>query len=168
MSAKTDVRVLIKELEKSLAVLDKMHAFYESYTKTLPPASQRTTENAIVLAEILTNFYTCLETIFLRISQFFENSLRKDRWHQDLLEKMTLSIENLREAVISDSAAKHLAEFLRFRHFRRYYFTFEYDPDRLEMLRIKYETTFLMVKSDLNRFLLFLDNLSSSSDHSPP
>ena len=32
------------------------------------------------------NYCTCLETIFLRISQHFENRLDPARWHNDLLQ----------------------------------------------------------------------------------
>jgi hypothetical protein len=55
-----------------------------------------TRENRIVLAEIIANYYTCLETIFLRVSQHFENNLAAERRHQDLLEKMTIDIDGVR------------------------------------------------------------------------
>jgi len=35
----------------------------------------------LAAAGLLENYYTCAETIFVRISQFFENSLSKERWH---------------------------------------------------------------------------------------
>lgn len=38
----------------------------------------------------------------LRISQFFENSLKPHKWHSDLLCKMTIDIEGVRKAAISD------------------------------------------------------------------
>lgn len=41
-----------------------------------------------------------LSTLFLRISQFFENSLESSRWHTDLLDKMTLHITGIRERVV--------------------------------------------------------------------
>jgi len=66
--------------------------------------AHRTRENAIVVAEILTNYHTCLETAFLRISQFSENSLDPERWHNDLLDKMLLGIDGIRPAVLSEAA----------------------------------------------------------------
>ena len=42
------------------------------------------------MATLIESNYTCAETILLRISQYFENSLSDQRRHKDLLEKMTL------------------------------------------------------------------------------
>ena len=81
---------------------------------------------------MLENYYTCLETIFLRISQSFENHLESARWHNDLLQKMTLETEGVRTAAVSDEAFPPLFELLKFRHFKRYYFELEYDWDRLD------------------------------------
>ena len=41
----------------------------------------RTPISALIVAGLLENYYTCLETIFLRISQSFENNLNSARWH---------------------------------------------------------------------------------------
>ena len=54
--------------------------------------------------------YTALETLFLRVSQFFENRLAPDRWHSDLLEKMTLEVPGIRQPLI----ARDLDDFDRF------------------------------------------------------
>ena len=56
----------------------------------------KTPVSALIIAGLLENYYTCLETIFLRISQHFENRLGSDRWHRDLLQKMTLEIKGVR------------------------------------------------------------------------
>lgn len=47
----------------------------------------RTPISALIVAGLLENYYTCLETIFLRISQSFENNLDPARWHNDLLQR---------------------------------------------------------------------------------
>ena len=39
----------------------------------------------LIVAGLLDNYYACLETVFLRISQFFENELSSDHWHADRL-----------------------------------------------------------------------------------
>jgi hypothetical protein len=91
----------------------------------------RTQNAALIVAGLIENYYTCLETVFLRISQFFENTLDPERWHTDLLEKMTLQIEGVRLPAVSQSNYTNLMELLKFRYFRRYYFELEYDWDRL-------------------------------------
>jgi hypothetical protein len=85
-----------------------------------------------------------------------KNSLAAARWHQDLLHKMTLRVEGVREAVVSDTTAATLLELLTFRHFKRYYFQFENDWDQLDYLRKKFEQTRAAVPADLERFEHFL------------
>ena len=61
--------------------------------------------------------YGILENYFLRVSHFFENSLPSDRWHQALVEKMTLDIPDLRPALLTDNEARRdTMEMVRFRH----------------------------------------------------
>jgi hypothetical protein len=119
----------------------------------------RTQNAALIVVGLLENYYTCLETAFLRISQFFENTLDPERWHTDLLEKMTLHIEGVRVPAVSQANYPHLLELLKFRHFRRYYFELEYDWDRLDFLVKKMKQAHPGVKQDLERFLAFLDRL---------
>lgn len=67
-----------------------------------------------MIANLLSGWYACLETQFLRISRFFENPLAAERWHQDLLEKMTLDLPGIRQAVIHSDTAVLLGELLPF------------------------------------------------------
>ncbi len=119
------VRDLIKIIEKNRKVLQRLDDFYTEFVNKREDISKRETSQAIVIADILVNYYTCLETIFLRISQFFGNHLRENKWHMDLLENMTLEIDDIRSAVISEETCRILMELLKFRHFKRYYFEFE-------------------------------------------
>ena len=120
----------------------------------------RTPVSALIIAGLLENYYTCLETIFLRISQHFENRLGSERWHQDLLERMTLEIDGVRLAAISEAASAPLLELLRFRHFKRYYFELEYDWDRLDFLVGKLRQAHPLVTRDLARFRGFMGALA--------
>lgn len=120
----------------------------------------KTERSALMVAGLLENYYTCLETIFLRISQFFENNLRAERWYSDLLERMTVNIEGVRRAVVSPDNYPKLLELLKFRHFRRYYFELEYDWDRLEFLKKKLVQAHPVVMADLERFDEYLDELN--------
>ena len=115
----------------------------------------RTPISALIVAGLLENYYTCLETIYLRISQSFENRLEAARWHNDLLQKMTLEIEDVRTAAVSDEAFSPLFELLKFRHFKRYYFELEYDWDRLDYLVTKLRQAHPLVTRDLERFVRF-------------
>ena len=119
----------------------------------------KTPMSALIVAGLLENYYTCLETIYLRISQSFENKLDPARWHNDLLQKMTLEIEGVRTAAVSEATFSPLFELLKFRHFKRYYFELEYDWDRLDFLVTKLRQVHPLVTRDLERFVRFASAL---------
>ena len=100
----------------------------------------------------------------MRISQFFENHLSQDRWHADLLEKMTLRIEGTRDAVISDTTAAALSELMKFRHFRRYYFEMVYDWDKLDYLQKVFTRGRNAVPGELTTFQTFLQGLLGKAE----
>ena len=150
---------LVEEIRKSRIMLGKIDSFYQEFKDNDLTVLGKKRASAIVMAEIMVDFFTCLETLFLRIAQFFENSLRKDKWHSELLHKMTLEIEGARKAVISDETYSILLEFLKFRHFKRYYFEFDYDWDKLEFLEKKYRQVKPLLDEDMKSFEGFLNKL---------
>lgn len=156
----------IRELAAAVALherrLEAVHLNLEKALSNEIPRLGRTPISALIVAGLLENYYTCLETIFLRISQHFENRLGPDRWHQDLLQKMTLEIEGVRVAALSEAASAPLLELLRFRHFKRYYFELEYDWDRLDFLVAKLRQAHPLVTHDLARFREFMGALDPS------
>ena len=163
MSIADDLRTLIGEIDSHLAVLKKISDFYDEHSAKAG-GQEQSVENAIILSDIFVNFYTCIETVFFRISQYFENSLDGTKWHKDVLKKMTLSIPGIRERVISDDTYRDLEEILRFRHFKRYYFDFNYDWDRLELVRKKFLSTRLSVRKELTAFREYLYTLVEETE----
>ena len=123
------------------------------------PRLGKTPRAAVLIAGLLENYYTCAETVFVRISQFFENNLDDRRWHKDLLERMTLEIEPVRPRVISQPVKDDLVEIMRFRHFRRYYFGTAYDWERLDALVTRCDRLHPILLTDVREFLSFLDAL---------
>jgi len=152
---------LESEIADTMTALKKMESFYGNLKDTL--SDNNDPRNAITLSEIFVNYYTCLETIFFRISTFFENNLPKDRWHAELLLKMKLSINGIRQAVISDQTYHILDEFRRFRHFKRYYFQFLYDWDKLDFLQKKFEQLLDSIHEEFGLFLNFFVSVKNSS-----
>ncbi len=147
---------LIGEIHKTRLMLKKIDFFYREFKESDFKVLGKKRTTGIILAEILTDFYTCVETLFLRISQFFENSLKPDKWHSELLRKMTIDIEGVRKAAISDQTYPILVELMKFRHFKRYYFEFDYDWDKLEFLEKKYNDVRYLLNKDLDAFESFL------------
>jgi len=159
MNVSNNIELLKTEVSKTLEVLGKSEKLYDEMKPLF--SDKNDLRNGIVLAEIFVNYYTCLETVFFRISSFFENNLSKEKWHSELLRKMTLEIEGIRPRAISDSTYRILDEFRRFRHFKRYYYDFNYDWDKLEFLQKKFETLSVEIKNDLSEFISFLNNLDA-------
>jgi hypothetical protein len=156
-----DARGLMIELDRIRSVVDSLSARLVRFRSESLPVLGRTDISANFAAQLLDNTYTALETLFLRVSQFFENSLTRDHWHADLLDKMRIRIPGMRERLISDEVHSLLLELLRFRHFRRYYFDVELDWYRIDYLLGIYDRALPLVRRDIDRFKEFLDGLAA-------
>jgi len=160
MNLETNIQTLRSEINKSLSVLARIEDYIVDFQQQ---KLKRTSglDEAMIVTQALTNYYTCIETLFFRISKFFENNLDKKQWHHSLLKKMTLEIEDIRPKVICESVYQGLLELLKFRHFSRYYFELDYDWDKLRFLLKKFNDIHIQVKTDLSEFDCFLNTLLS-------
>ncbi len=152
----SEVEILVAEIQKNLEVADRLRNFIDATELHELVMLGKTPATALMMASMVENYYTCLETMFLRISQSFENHLDEKRWHQTLLDRMTLQVPTIRERVLSDESRRDLGELLKFRHFKRYYFEFEYDWDRIDFLLKKLKSVHPHVKEDVGHFIEFL------------
>jgi HepT-like protein len=159
MKPREEIVLLKSEINKTIEIIKQIEIFYKSFSQKEFTSIGRTEISAIVIAQIIENFYTAVETLFLRLSQFFENNLNREKWHKDLLDKMVLQIDGVRDAVISEQSFSELLELMRFRHFKRYYFELKYDWDKLDFLIKKLESQFVKIPDELKKFNLFLDKL---------
>jgi hypothetical protein len=159
MSAREGINSLRGEIQLSLTVLQKLEAYFVQFQENRLSSTPGTDE-AMVVAQSLSNYYTGLETLFLRISQFFENSIDSKRWHQILLDKMVLEIPDFRPRVISDTTHRTLSEFLKFRHFTRYYFELDYDWDKLRYLIKKFNEVRVAVRDEIAAFDAYLRKMA--------
>jgi hypothetical protein len=150
---------LVGIIEKQLTLLGRIRASIGDAVKRDIPLLGRTGNAAVLLAGLVDNYYTCLETAFQKISQHFENHLESAKWHADLLSKMTIKIEGVRIPAVSEGNYGALLELQKFRHFRRYYFELVYDWDRLDFILLKLESAHPVVLADLGRFIDFLRSL---------
>lgn len=153
------VATLRAHITKHLGLLEESQRDIVAAISEDIPRLGKTPRAAVLIAGLLENYYTCAETVFVRVSQFFENNLDEKRWHKDLLERMTLEIEPVRPRVISQAAYDDLVEIMRFRHFRRYYFGTAYDWERVDALVTRCNRVHPVLLKDLREFLSFLDTL---------
>ena len=101
--------------------MDDMEQFLNSRASAQKEGAIPDRAERVVIAQILENAYTAIETALLRIAQGFDNSLSPELWHADLLDKMLLAKKGIRPAVLSEESHRLLTELMRFHHFRRYY-----------------------------------------------
>ena len=151
-----ELLLLVGEIQESLVVIDHINRLYASYSQIFAETDKRDVRDAVLLADILCNTYTCIETILFRISRVFENHLDPNQWHKELLRKMRIDIPNIRKAVLSKESYQLLDELRRFRHFKRYYYDFDYDWLRLDYLRLVYEKLLPLIKKELHSYTDFL------------
>lgn len=161
---KTELLLLIGEIENSLDALDDIERLYATYLPAFMDAQTRDARDAVMLAEILTNTYTCVETILFRIARVFENHLDAQQWHKALLHKMRVDVPGVRKAVLSPEAYTLLDELRRFRHFRRYYYSLDYDWGRLDYLQTVYEKVRPAIRRDLAAYTGFLQELAKAME----
>jgi hypothetical protein len=154
MSAKrmVDPELVIEQIDLSFHALDDMERFL---SERKPPDTDTPAPNRVervVVAQILDNTYTAVETALLRISQGFDNSLSHDRWDADLLDKMVLAKKGIRPRVLSDESHRLLTELMRFRHFKRYYLELDYDWSKLRYLLSVQSRCLPLVRTELTAF----------------
>ena len=168
MSRTEDLQELRGEIQQyrevSARLLDALRHLQEHDLERIG----KTTTTAVAAAGLIENSYTAVETVLFRIAQNFGNNLDASRWHTDLLRRMTVSVPELRPAVIADSTFSKLDELMRFRHFKRYYFNLDYDWSRLEYLMNLVHEVIPKFAAELTEFERFLtDVIASLSDQTP-
>jgi hypothetical protein len=159
MKENNDINDLIGEINKTLNKIRSINSLYLAFKRDKAGLPEDKPYALMILSEIFSDFYTCIETAFLRISKFFENNIDRERWHKDLLEKMTLEIPDTRPQVISDEIYTALEEYLRFRHFKRYYFELKYDHKRMAYLESRFDETVEGTQKEFEEFIVKLKML---------
>ena len=100
---------------------------------------------------ILHDFYTGAENIFHAIAGAVDERIPSGMsWHIELLNQMTLNIEELRSPVISSDTAKALEEYLRFRHLFRKRYGFDLEWESIRKLLKKLPQVYDLLKHDLS------------------
>ena len=160
MSLHDEKASLKGELLQAVKHIDRIYSYYLEFRTDYPKnGAMQKGYDLVLLADIIADYYTCLETAFVRVSKFFENNLDQDRWHKHLLEKMILEIPGIRSRVLREETYYLLDEFLRFRHLKRYYYDYHYDRDRMDFLERKFVQSVPLVKTDFESFITFLDRI---------
>lgn len=159
MSRIADLRELLGEIDRFDNVSRQLLSALDHLLTKDVAVIGRTTTTGVATAGLLENFYTAVETVLVRIAQNFGNNLRPERWHSDLLQRMTVEVPGVRPAVLSEEVYSHLDELMRFRHFKRYYYHLEYDWTRLGYLTDLAQRTAPMVTGELATFRSYVQSV---------
>lgn len=101
----------------------------------------------------LHNLYSAYEDMFKLTARFFENQIEDlSRYHRDLLKRMTIKIEGIRPALISQESFKILDELRGFRHVFRHAYNYELDGERILKLAEKTAKLKETFQKDYERF----------------
>jgi hypothetical protein len=111
----------------------------------------------------LHDFYTGLERLFQHIATSIDGSMSEGReWHRDLLNQMSLELPQVRPQVLSAGAVGSLKDYLGFRHIVRHLYAIELEPERVNSLVSRLSTVFAQVRSELDEFTKFLEQLEAT------
>lgn len=126
------IAVLLEEVRADRAAVEQHARTLRAQLASAPWAEGAATLAVVAIAAH--HFYGAAESIFERIARAFEGvPERSDRWHQDLLSRMTLAIDGVRPALLRPETARALAPLLGFRHFFRHAYAVPLDPRRLQL-----------------------------------
>jgi hypothetical protein len=119
--------ILRTELANDRSSLQKVLAKLHRTPDELRPLSPSDPVIAASAFEIH-NYYCVCENLMRRIATTFENALDPGRWHQQLLFRMALEIQEVRPALIDAELRGRLDELRKFRHFFRNAYDRPLDP----------------------------------------
>jgi len=110
------------------------------------------------MGSILHDFYNCCERIFKKIAIEINGGYEDtERWHKNLLFKMTVPIKGVRPSLISEELAAELDEYLSFRHVFRNIYGFELKGERIIHLAKKFDKAAARFTKEIKVFLSFLN-----------
>jgi len=88
------------------------------------------------------------------VAGFFENRLDDTaRYHLWLLKRMTIEIEGLRPALLSEDTFRLLNELRAFRHVFRHAYSYELDPEKVRVLAEKMSRLRDLFEADFQNFI---------------
>lgn len=156
---KVDIQRLTAELNEDKAAMKKIQL---SNTKACERIAQGAKDELdyMALAYTIHNIYGIVENAGLRISKFFENNLRADFWHKELLERMKLDIPEIRPAFFSFDEYLLFDELRAFRHFFRNIYNRTLDIERLDSLQKKIPFAIESFYTAVDKYNAFLQKLS--------
>ncbi len=140
---------IVSEIDKELVNIEKLKQELKEVLEKSAPFSER------IKGSIFHDFYNSCERIFRRVATSINGGFEEQqKWHKELLYRMTIPIKEIRPRLISEELAAELDDYLSFRHIFRNIYGFELKGERLERLTKKFEKVCEKFKKEIKTFLI--------------
>lgn len=148
---------LIAQIEAQMALITSVYQTAEARASALRPEEVATVEG---LAYQLHNLYNACEDLLKLVASAFENQIDDQAgWHRGLVQRMSLTIEGVRPALISVEALPHLNELRSFRHFFRHAYNMPLHVPRLLLVLDEARAVYPLLQRDVAAFIAHLRTL---------
>ncbi len=147
--------------------MEHVQGQYEKYLEMKRRARAVQVPEEITIAALgftLHNLYNAMENYFLRISKFFENNLSPDSWHRDLVNRMALSIEGVRPALLDRENLRAFHELRAFRRVFRVIYDSTLDPRKVALIEEEAPRAVNALAAAHERYLEKLEAIEQSLD----
>lgn len=149
----------IELIDDILTESEKIENLFKSFASLIKEVKSKnpTFIELNALAMFLHSFYNGLENIFKLIAKKLDEKIPTgERWHIELLDQMTKPINNRQQIVLTNKIYEDLKEYLGFRHFSRYAYSFDLNWELMKDLIYRIEE----IKSNtINELKLFIEKL---------
>ena len=147
------IRLEINELDQTVAVVRRHWGRVGLATE-----DQDAFLNSVALN--LHSFYNGLERIMELVAiEMDGGTLGGEAWHTELLNQMAFELPAVRPALLSSESAHSLDEYRKFRHRIRNIYIIHLDAGRMDHLVAGLPSIWQKVRSELQEFADFLDQL---------
>lgn len=144
---------ILSDLDKIAQIFNRFGKAYGRYM------SSKEYSNLVEAGFYVNQIFSGFERIFKNISNVFENKIDELSWHQSLLGRMTLPLEGIRPAVISNETRSLLDDLRGFRHFFRHAYDTDIEPKKFSIVA---DSAFKLKEQyviEIRKFLSFIDRL---------
>jgi hypothetical protein len=145
---KKELTVLKAEIK---AQIEEIQHIYERLDERKKRRGKAVTES---IGYQLHNLYCAFEDLFEIIAKTFENHIHdKNKYHTELLKRMTISIEGVRPSLLSQERFVLLDNLRSFRHFFRHAYTYDLDERKVGIVLADALKLREIYQQDTNAFL---------------
>lgn len=144
---------ILNDLDKIAHIFNRFGKAYDHYL------SSKEYSSLVEAAFYINQIYSGFERIFKNISNVFENKINELSWHQSLIDRMTLPLEGIRPAVISNETRSMLDDLRGFRHFFRHAYNTDIDPKKFSIVADSTLKLKEQYKIEIQKFIDFINRL---------